>query len=144
MDGMLSITVNGPPIAQARPKFRSMKSKGGKTFGMAYNPQETEAGRFTFNVAKQLPENFQPIQGPLSVIFLFSMPIPASASKKRRAAMVAGEIAHTKTPDASNMVKFVEDCLNGILWADDSQIVEISAVKFYGEEPKTTIAVKQI
>ena len=36
-------------------------------------------------------------------------------------------------PDADNFAKLVMDCGNGILWMDDSQIVDLRVRKEYGE-----------
>lgn len=38
-----------------------------------------------------------------------------------------------KRPDIDNLVKFVLDAGNDYLWKDDDQIVDITAVKNYGE-----------
>ena len=39
---------------------------------------------------------------------------------------------------------WVGDVGNGILWYDDSQIVNIAAVKIYGEQAKTIITVREV
>ena len=135
---MLTLTVTGKPIAQARPRF----VRRGK-FVSTYNPQETEAGKFALSVMAQLPEGFKPFNGPLAMSCLFCLPIPKSSEKKRRA-MLAGEILHTKRPDCSNYLKFIEDCMNGVVWLDDSQIVQISAEKCYAEIPRTVIVIKEL
>lgn len=50
----------------------------------------------------------------------------------------------TGKPDLSNLIKGVEDALNGIVWADDSQIVSYGeSGKFYADtKPHITIEVK--
>jgi len=65
------------------------------------------------------------------------MPIPKGTSKKKRAEM----IYHTKRPDLDNLVKFVKDCMNGIVWHDDSLVAELHAGKLYDENPRTAITV---
>ena len=45
----------------------------------------------------------------------------------------------TGRPDTSNLVKLVEDALNGNAYKDDSRIVRIHALKRYGERSKTEI-----
>ena len=41
---------------------------------------------------------------------------------------------HTSRPDVDNLVKPVFDSMNGILYKDDSQIVELKVRKEYGAE----------
>ena len=134
---MIEIEVKGKPIAKARPRF----ARVGK-FVRTYDPQETEEGRFLFEVQKQWAR--PPIEGPLKVRCSFEMPIPKGTSKKKTWAMIKEEIKHTKKPDISNLIKFVEDCLNGVVWRDDSQIVYLAGGKFYSEEPKTIIMVEEV
>jgi Holliday junction resolvase RusA-like endonuclease len=67
------------------------------------------------------------------------MTIPKSKSKKFRKAAMEGEERPTKKPDLSNIVKGVEDALNGVLYKDDSQIVNLSMEKYYSEEPRLEV-----
>jgi len=133
----LTITITGKPIAKKRPRF----ARRGK-FVTTYNCQETEEGRFMFSIMAQLPEGWQPIQGPVRLEALFMMPIPSSVSNKKRLDMALGNIRHTKKPDVDNCAKFLKDCCNGILWRDDSQVYSLYATKFYAETPGTTITIR--
>lgn len=75
------------------------------------------------------------LQGAITLQFFFGMPIPASAPKARKLKYVSGEIEHTCKPDTTNMQKFYEDCLTGILFDDDCQVVKITSEKQYCEKP---------
>lgn len=130
------IEIPGTPIAKARPRF----VRRGK-FVSTYNPQETEEGRFLFEVQKQWKR--EPLKDPLIVECGFFMPIPKGTSKKKTVAMLAETEKHTKKPDASNLIKFVEDCLNRFVWKDDSQIFRIVGEKFFSESPRTLIQIKE-
>ena len=134
---MITLEVKGKPIAKARPRF----ARCGK-FVRTYDPQETEESRFLFEVQKQW--NRPPIEGPLKVRCSFEMPIPKGTSRKKTWAMIKDEIKHTKKPDISNLIKFIEDCLNGVVWKDDSQIIYLAGGKFYSEEPKTIIMIEEV
>jgi Holliday junction resolvase RusA-like endonuclease len=136
---MLSITVHGKPIAQARPRF----VRRGK-FVTTYNPQETEAGRFALSVMAQLPEGFQPLPGALRLSCDFNMPIPNSATKRQKAEIDIGIRKHVKKPDLDNLCKFIKDAMNGIVWQDDSQVVILEARKRYSYQPSTVIEIVEL
>ena len=139
----ITVTVPGPPIAKKRPRF----ARKGR-FVQTYNCQETEEGRwltlFISELRKSLKEDF-PIIGKGAPVFLscdFIMPMPTSMPKRKQRAIAAGEKEwHTKKPDSDNCLKFVKDCLNNVMWNDDSQVVRTFAQKFYGPAPKTIIRV---
>jgi Holliday junction resolvase RusA-like endonuclease len=60
------------------------------------------------------------------------MPIPKSTSKKKRALMELGLIAHTKLPDTDNLLKNLLDCMTKMqFWKDDRQVFDIHIVKRY-------------
>jgi Holliday junction resolvase RusA-like endonuclease len=70
--------------------------------------------------------------------------VPASWSNKKRDAALAGIVRHTGRPDFDNFAKIGCDALNGIVWADDSQIVEARIVKLYSESPSLRIEVQPL
>ena len=94
-----------------------------------------------FLLMEQLPEGWLIIQGPVRIECLFMMPIPKT-SRKKALDMAMGNIRHTKKPDTDNLLKFVKDCANGIIWKDDSQVYSVYATKFYAENPQTSIIVR--
>jgi Holliday junction resolvase RusA-like endonuclease len=134
---MITLSIPGKPISKARPRF----ARRGK-FVIAYSSQETEEGRFLFEVQKQW--NRPPIEGPLKVRCSFEMPIPKGTSKKKTKAMSEEKIRHTKKPDIDNLIKFSCDCLNGVVFKDDSQIVLLQGGKFYSEIPQTVIMIEEL
>ena len=54
---------------------------------------------------------------------------------------IAGTNQPTGKPDTDNLLKAALDAINGIVVADDAQVVEISARKVYGVNPKTIVTV---
>jgi len=66
-----------------------------------------------------------PFEGPIKIELIFTVTRPKSVSKSRIYPLVK--------PDLDNYVKQVCDSGIGILWKDDSLIVEIVARKEYGE-----------
>jgi Holliday junction resolvase RusA-like endonuclease len=132
------IIVSGKPIAKKRPRF---VRKG--NFVSTYNDQLTEEGRFILDVKQQY--NLPLIDGPISINLTFVMPRPKAHFGTGRNAgglKTSAPKYHTKKPDIDNLVKFVFDCLNGIVWVDDAQIITLFARKIYGVDPVTIIMVE--
>lgn len=86
----------------------------------------------------------EPYDGPLEVCFEFYRPVQTSISKKERARRLSGVHRPTVKPDLSNYIKALEDGLNGIIWIDDNQIVQIVAEKFYADQPHLTVEIKEL
>ena len=87
--------------------------------------------------------NPTPLDGPIKMTFDIYMPIPKSYSQKRRQAILEGKEFPAKKPDLSNYIKIIEDACNGILYTDDSKIVEIIARKHYGERPRIEFEIEE-
>lgn len=105
----------------------------------AFNPKYREKEYATWQIRSQF--NQQPISGAVKLDIAFHMPIPAGTSKIRRTQMLNGILHHIKRPDTTNLQKFIEDCLKGIVIEDDSQVCEINARKIYAVAPKTVVQV---
>jgi Holliday junction resolvase RusA-like endonuclease len=66
--------------------------------------------------------------------------VPQSWSRRKRADAIADKIRPKTKPDVSNILKGIEDALNGVWYADDSQIVEYGLIgKWYAEEPRVYV-----
>ncbi len=126
------------PEPKGRPRFTTF---GGRVH--TYTPKKTEL--YEHKIAEQYKrstQNYKFEKGdPINVSLVFGMPIPKSAPKSRKRAMIEGIIRHTKKPDVDNLIKSVLDALNGVAWVDDSQIVRISAMKLYCEDPYVYIKI---
>jgi len=131
---MISFTVPVPPVAKARPR---VTMRGG--FARAYTPKKTTD--FERIVADCCPAT-KPLTTPCHLSIKFKLPIPKSWSKAKQRAAEAGEIMPVSRPDIDNYVKAVMDSLNGIAYADDSQIVSLSALKVYSVEPGIDIIIE--
>jgi len=134
---MIRIEIPGKPIAKARPRFCRV-GKGVKT----YDVQTTESGKWMLLAKEQIHDT--PSEEPISLICYFYMPRPLShygTGKNRNKLKPASPINHITKPDLDNLVKFVKDCLNGIAWRDDSQVIELSAIKMYDRNPRTIVEI---
>lgn len=75
------------------------------------------------------------LQGALQVRVEVVLPIAPSWPARRRQEAARGALWPVGKPDADNVLKLVLDALNGIAWADDSQLVSVSVLKRYGPAP---------
>lgn len=69
-----------------------------------------------------------PLDNPLRVRMIFTLPKPSTAPKKKRTWPM-------RTPDLSKLVRSTEDAITSAgLWADDARVVECIAAKRYPGE----------
>ena len=120
----LAFEINIKPVPQARPRFY-VKNYGNKRFVGAYDPKQCKVFKETIawhaKVAAMQNGLKEPIRGAIALSLTFQM----GENKKER--------FHTKRPDIDNLAKSVKDALKGIIYHDDSQIVEAHLFKKYGK-----------
>ena len=61
-------------------------------------------------------------------------------------AATASPVTHypTSKPDLANILKGIEDALNGLVWVDDSQNVNVTLTKRFGERDETVVTVRRL
>lgn len=123
---MIVLQLDVKPVPKGRPRFTKS--------GHAFTPQRTKDFEQTLKVQAtelMIEHKLAPIEGAIFATMVFGFACPKSASKKRRAELLAGY--HTSRPDLDNLMKMI-DAFNGIIWKDDSQIMSMTASKCYAEE----------
>ena len=132
--------VPGTPRGKQRPR---VVRQNGRT--ISFTPEQTvtyeNLVRWCYKTAegKRFPDDM-----PLKVTIHAFFEIPKSASKKKRAQMLDGELRPTKKPDADNIAKIICDALNGIAYRDDAQVVTCIINKRYSEEPSVSVEIEEI
>lgn len=58
--------------------------------------------------------------------------------------MLDDDIKCTKKPDVDNIQKIVLDALNNVAYLDDTQVVQVVAIKKWDEEEKLKIIIEEI
>lgn len=138
---MRTFSITGKPFGKQRPKF----SRAGG-FVKTYTPKETVNYE---NLVKLEYErqcgSLPPIPAgkPVAISITAEFQPPASASKKKREAMLNGDILPMVKPDADNIAKIICDALNGIAYTDDKQVTRITVRKIYSDFPKTWITISE-
>ena len=134
----LILTIPGVPRGKGRPRFV-------KATGRAYTPADTLSyeGVIRHEAALEM-RGEPPLDRPLAIAVTAVLPIPASWSRKKREAALAGDVWPTGRPDADNYLKAAADALNSIVYRDDSQLVRMEASKCYGTSPRLSITVTRV
>lgn len=139
MDPVL-FSMAGDPRGKGRPRT---SVRGG--FARVFTDAKTRAYENSIaEIARKAMAGRTPFDGPLSVSLRFRLAVPASYSKKMRAAMLAGETAYLGRADVDNMAKAVLDGMNGIAFADDVQIVRLFCTKTAAEKPGVDVRVEAL
>lgn len=135
----IKINIPGDPVAQARPRAVKM----GKGIRM-YDPKPSaDYKKYVATIAKQhAPKKI--LEGALGVKLKVYRQIPKSTTKKRRQAMNEGIERPVVKPDLTNYAKGIEDALNGIIYHDDSQIIDLQIEKHYSDEPCAVIEITEV
>lgn len=135
----IRFTVLGEPKGKGRPRFNTRT-------GHAITPKDTVnyESLVRLEYAQQTDGFRFQDDAMLDMRILAYYSIPQSKSKKVKAAMLNNEIRPTKKPDMDNVVKIIADSLNQVAYRDDTQIVDCQCRKFYSEQPRVEVIIKQI
>jgi Holliday junction resolvase RusA-like endonuclease len=95
-------------------------------------------------VAEKAMAGAPPLEGPLAVSLRFRLPIPVSYSKKRRAAILAGQEPFYGQFDADNLGKALLDAFNAVVFVDDKQITQLMIIKTPAERGGVDIHITPI
>ena len=134
---MLKIVIPGSPIGQGRPKFSTINGHA-----KAYDPEKSRNYKaYVRMLATQAMEDtgFEMIDGPCAVLINAFFEVPKSKSKRFREAALLDQERPTKKPDADNIVKAIQDALNGLVYKDDAYIVHLACQKFYSDNPRVEV-----
>ena len=108
-----------------------------------YTPKKTVAEEKAIAEAWKQKNGLISYEGPVIVRIVLGMPIPKSASKTKKKAMLDRKIRPTTKPDADNCAKLILDALNGLAYQDDNQIVSLTVKKYYTDVPKIMVKVAE-
>lgn len=139
MTFVVTFKIPGKPEGKGRPRF----ARRGK-FVTTYTDNKTRTYESKIkDIAMVAMGASMPLTTPLEAFIYISYPVPASYSKVRKADCLANTERPTKKPDIDNVVKAVCDSINGVVYVDDTQIVDLHATKVYGE-PYVEVLIKEI
>jgi Holliday junction resolvase RusA-like endonuclease len=135
---VVTFEVEGNPIPKSRPRF-ARRGQFVQTYTDAKTiDYETQVAM----KARQAIGASEPLQGALTVFLYLRYEVPPSYSKKRKEACLRG-VEYPKKIDIDNVYKSITDAMNGIVYTDDSQIVEAHITKVYAETAGANVMVQE-
>lgn len=133
----VSFVVPGEAVGKGRPRVSTI---GGHA--RMFTPKKTANYETLIAMAaQQAMQDRELIAGPVLVELKILVSVAASWSKKKTAAALAGQVMPTKKPDADNVLKAICDGINGIVFKDDVQVVNVSMSKRFAETPGVYVRV---
>jgi Holliday junction resolvase RusA-like endonuclease len=139
MSFMVTFKVDADPVGKQRARY----AKRGN-FVQTYTPDKTRNYETLIKEAAiEAMGSSEPLETPVTLYLYIRAPIPKSLPKKRIEACLNGLEKPIKKPDASNVLKSVEDAMNGVVYKDDSQIVNIHVSKVYSSVSGVDVCIKE-
>ena len=139
MSFMVTFKVDANPVGKQRARY----VKRGN-FVQAYTPEKTRTYEALIkDAAIEAMGASEPLETPVTLYLYIRVPIPKSHSKKKVEDCLNGLDQPIKKPDASNILKSVEDGMNGIVYKDDSQIINLHVTKVYSTLAGVDVCVKE-
>lgn len=138
---MLIFTVPGEPVAKGRARATTVNGSA-----RMYTPAKTVNYEGLVAVYAARAMAGRPLLiGPLEMSFEARFSIPKSWNKARRAAQEVNSEYVIKRPDLDNIEKALADGMNGVVYKDDSRIVQTAQCrKVYSALPGVTVWVRQL
>jgi len=128
----IEFTVYGRSVPMARP--RVVRGKDGRSH--TFNPQNCTDWKQSIALQALPHRPKELLKGALEIDCVFYLLKPKSAPKKR--------LYPTGKPDIENYSKALLDALEGIMYANDSQIVTLRALKAYDDPPRVVVILKEL
>ena len=133
----VSFLVPGEAIGKGRPRVSTI---GGHA--RMFTPKKTANYESLIAIAaQQAMQGRELIAGPVMLEMKIFVAVAASWSKKKTAEALQGLVMPTKKPDADNVLKAICDGINGIVFKDDVQVVNVSLSKRFSQTPGVSVRV---
>ncbi len=127
--------VFGEVIGKGRPRF----TRSGRT----YTPKKTSGYERTIKTA-YLNKYTYLSKKSLRIKICAYLEVAKSHSKVKKTKMLNNLLQCTKKPDIDNIVKVVLDALNKVAYQDDTQVVELVAIKRWSNESRLKVIIEEI
>lgn len=139
------LTVLGRP--QPAGSKRAFPRRDGGVIVTDDNPRAKSWQQEIMSVAVEVMDDAEMIVGPVELFCRFVLARPAGHfGTGRNAGSVRASAPRYPIvkPDTTKLIRAVEDALTGIVWRDDSQVVNQRAYKTYGTPERVEIVIWEV
>ena len=139
MTFMVTFKLDADPVGKQRARYARRGN-----FVQTYTPDKTRNYEALLkDAAIEAMGSSEPLETPVSLYLYIRVPIPKSFSKKKVQECLNGSEQPMKKPDSSNVLKSVEDAMNGVVDIDDCQIINHHITRVYSTLSGVDICVKE-
>jgi Holliday junction resolvase RusA-like endonuclease len=139
MTFMVTFKLDADPVGKQRARYARRGN-----FVQTYTPDKTRNYEALLkDAAIEAMGSSEPLETPVSLYLYIRVPIPKSFSKKKVQEWLNGIEQPMKKPDSSNVLKSVEDAMNGVVYMDDCQIINHHITRVYSTLSGVDICVKE-
>ena len=139
MTFMVTFKLDADPVGKQRARYARRGN-----FVQTYTPDKTRNYEALLKEAAiEAMGSSEPLETPVSLYLYIRVPIPKSFSKKKVQDCLNGSEQPMKKPDSSNVLKSVEDAMNGVVYKDDCQIINHHITRVYSTLAGVDICVKE-
>ena len=135
MTASVYFVVTGKPVGKGRPRA---STRGG--FVRMYTDAKTLGYEAAIaDEAARAMSGAEPFETPMQMQVSCYYPIPKSWPKKIKQEAIDEERFPNVKPDLDNVVKAILDALNGVVYRDDAQVINLVATKRYSTDPRVEV-----
>ena len=139
MTFMVTFKLDADPVGKQRARYARRGN-----FVQTYTPDKTRNYEALLKEAAiEAMGSSKPLETPVSLYLYIRVPIPKSFSKKKVQDCLNGSEQPMKKPDSSNVLKSVEDAMNGVVYMDDCQIINHHMTRVYSTLAGVDICIKE-
>lgn len=135
MTGSVFFVVTGKPVGKGRPRA---STRGG--FVRMYTDAKTLGYEAAIkDEAARAMGGAEPFETPMQLQVSCYYQLPKRWPKRLQQQALDGEVFPNVRPDLDNVVKAILDAMNGVVYQDDAQVVNLVATKRYATEPRVEV-----
>lgn len=144
MTSRVTITIPGEPRGWGRPTPVAKLRGDGTPFVMMVTQEQTrQAKKAVREAVRAKYPGHRPWTGPVMLRFTAVFETPATFNKALKEAAARGLLYCVRKPDKDNIEKLIKDALNGLVYADDQQVMG-GGIKRYGSPARVEISLESL